>query len=296
MRAIIPVAGHGTRLEPHSLKLAKCLFPVAGKPTLEHILDRLFSAGITEIVLIIGHLGDQIRDFCKHFSHFTFYFIEQKERLGLGHAVLQGLEQSDEPILITLGDTILDLDYKKFISSNYSTIVLEYVPDPERFGIVEMNQDRIVNFIEKPSNPPSNLALIGIYYISSQKDLSKGIKYLIDNNIRTNNEYQLTDAFGIMLNEGHKFAPFEIDCSLDCGIPDTIFSTNKALLKRKKDNAISDTSSIINSELTYCTISENCIIHNSKLHNVIMLSGSKVINQDLENIIIGHDECLGSDI
>ena len=122
------------------------------------------------------------------------------------------------------------------------------------------------------------------------------IKYLLDNDIRTKNEYQLTDAFGAMLNAGHQFLPFEIDCSLDCGIPETIFSTNKKLLDRKKENAISKTSSIMNSDLTYCTISKNCSVHNSILHNVIMLPNSKVINQNLENTIIGYDECLDSNI
>ena len=119
MKAIIPVAGHGTRLEPHTLKIAKCLFPVAGKPTLEHILDKLFAVGITEITLIIGHLGEQVRNYCKQYSNITFQFIEQHERLGLGHAVYQGLEQLDEPVLIVLGDTILELDYKRFISFNF---------------------------------------------------------------------------------------------------------------------------------------------------------------------------------
>ncbi len=125
MKAIIPVAGHGTRLEPHTLKIAKCLFPVAGKPTLEHILDKLFAVGITEITLIIGHLGEQVRNYCKQYSNITFQFIEQHERLGLGHAVYQGLEQLDEPVLIVLGDTILELDYKRFISFNSSAVVYD---------------------------------------------------------------------------------------------------------------------------------------------------------------------------
>ena len=296
MKAIIPAAGHGTRLEPHTLKIAKCLFPVAGKPTLEHILNKLFAADITEIILIIGHLGEQVRNYCKQYSNITFQFIEQHERLGLGHAVYQGLEQLDEPVLIILGDTILELDYKRFISFNSSAVGLEYVQDPERFGVVELDKDRIVRFVEKPSDPPSNLALCGIYYISSQKDLSKGIEYLIENDIRTKNEYQLTDALGVMLREGHRFLPFEIDCSLDCGIPETIFSTNKTLLERKEENVISNTSTIVKSKLSYCTISENCVVHNSRLHNVIMLPGSKVKNQKLENVIIGFDECLDSNM
>ena len=199
MKAIIPVAGHGTRLEPHTLTLQKCLLPVAGKPVLEHILDRITDAGVTDISLIIGHLGYQVKQFCTTYENANFTFVEQTERLGLGHAVYQGLRHSDEPVLIVLGDSILELDYKKLLSSKYSTIGVAKVYDHHRFGIVELDGDQIISVVEKPKNPPSNLALIGIYYISSQKELAEGLEYIIKNDLRTKNEYQLTDAYGVML-------------------------------------------------------------------------------------------------
>ena len=111
MKAVIPVAGHGTRMEPHTLNLQKCLFPVAGKPVLEHILDRIVIAGITEVTLIIGHLGRQVIDFCSTYTHVQFTFVEQKVQLGLGHAIYLGLEDINKPVLIVLGDSILDLNY-----------------------------------------------------------------------------------------------------------------------------------------------------------------------------------------
>ena len=162
MQVIIPVAGHGTRLEPHTLTLQKCLLPVAGKPVLEHLLDRLTKAGITHITLIIGHLGHQVKEFCSSYTNADFTFVEQTERLGLGHAVYQGLDHCDEPVLIILGDSILDLDYNNLIKSLYSTIGVAPVPDPERFGIIEKEYDRKVRFWEKPDNPSGNLAIIGI--------------------------------------------------------------------------------------------------------------------------------------
>ena len=183
MKAIIPVAGHGTRLEPHTFKCQKCLLPVAGKPVLSHILDRLTRAGVTDITLIIGHLGSQVREYCKTYSKAEFTFIEQTERLGLGHAVYQGLEHSEEPVLIVLGDSILELDYNKLLSSTYSTLGVDQVLDPKRFGIVEQDGGRIISVVEKPKNPLSNLALIGIYYISSQKELAQGVEYLIKNDM-----------------------------------------------------------------------------------------------------------------
>ena len=171
MKAIIPVAGHGTRLEPHTLSLQKCLFPVAGRPVLQHIIDKLINANITDITLIIGHLGEQVRDFCKIFDNVNFSFIEQTERLGLGHAVQLGLEPINDPVLIVLGDSILELDYFKFISSITSNLGVKKVPDPERFGIVELSNDEVISVIEKPTHPISDLALIGIYFITSQNDL-----------------------------------------------------------------------------------------------------------------------------
>ena len=296
MKAIIPVAGHGTRLEPYSLNCQKCLLPGAGKPILEHILDRLTSADICHITIIVGYLGEQVKDFCQGYLKAKFTFIEQTKQLGLGHAVYQGLDQSDEPVVIALGDSIIELDYPQFLSSEYSTIGVDQVPDPQRFGIVTLDGDQIISVVEKPEHPPSNLALIGIYYISSQKELAQGVEYLIKNNIRTNNEYQLTDAYGVMIKRGHIFKALEIDACLDCGIPETMFSTNRTLLEQGNGNAIHPTAIVKNSDLTHCTISENCSVINTQLTNVIMLSGSKIINQHLENKIIGFDECMDREV
>ena len=295
MKAIIPVAGHGTRLEPHTLICQKCLLPVAGKPILEHILDRLTEASVTDITLVIGHLGEQVREYCKTYLKAKFTFVEQIDRMGLGHAVYQGLDQSQEPVVIVLGDSILELDYNKLLSSTNSTIGIHQVPDPQRFGIVKLDGDRIINMVEKPENPPSNLAMIGIYYISSQKELAEGVEYLMKNDIRTNSEYQLTDAYEIMLRSGHIFKALEIDACLDCGIPDTMYSTNRTLLQQGSGNAIHPTAIVKNSDLTHCTISENCSVINTELTNVIMLPSSKVVNQHMANRIIGFNECLKSE-
>jgi len=168
MKAIIPVAGYGTRFKPHTLTLQKCLFPVAGKPILAHILDRVKKAGINEVSLIIGHLGEQVIEFCRSYKNISFNFIHQEERLGLGHAIYQALIPNNDPILILLGDGIFELDYNKIISSKISQIGVNRVKDPKRFGIVEIDGLKIIKFYEKPINPPSNLAISGIYLIRSQ--------------------------------------------------------------------------------------------------------------------------------
>jgi|TARA_B110000196_G_scaffold127505_1_gene110599 glucose-1-phosphate thymidylyltransferase len=288
LKAIIPVAGHGTRLEPHSNYTQKCLLPVAGKPILAHILDRITDVGIDEVVLIIGHHGDHVRAFCKTYSEkMKFTFVEQKEQLGLGHAVGLGLSDVDDPVLVILGDSIFEMDYLKFVSSSYNSIGVFEVPDPERFGIVETDRQLITQFVEKPENPKSNLAIGGIYWILSQGKLQHSLNHLYDNKIKTKNEFQLTDALQHMLLCGEDFTTSIIDNCLDCGIPETLLATNKELLK---ENFIHTNASVENSVLSNVTIMENCTIVNAELENIIMLPGATVKDCKLRDKIIGYNE------
>ena len=286
MKAIIPVAGYGTRLKPHTLTLQKCLFPVAGKPVLAHILDKVISAGINEVTLIVGHLSEQVIDFCKTYKNISFNFVHQYKRLGLGHAVFQALNKNSDPVLILLGDGIFEFDYRKIISSSYSQIGVNLVENPKRFGIVDIEDVNIKKFHEKPEDPPSNLAISGVYLIKSQKELFNAIKYLIDKDLRTHNEYQLTDALQHMLENNHHFKIFKIDKCLDCGIPESILATNKYLLEKIGQSIIDSRAEIINSKIKNCTISRECYIENSNLNNVIMLSGKSIIKKTLVDIII----------
>tara|TARA_B100001250_G_C19726914_1_gene756531 strand:+ start:419 stop:1279 length:861 start_codon:yes stop_codon:yes gene_type:complete len=286
MKAIIPVAGYGTRLKPHTLTLQKCLFPVAGKPVLAHILDKVITAGIDEVTLIVGHLSDQVIDFCKAYKNISFDFVNQSERLGLGHAIYQALIKNCDPILILLGDGIFEFDYKKIVSSSYSQIGVNEVKDPKRFGIVDVDGLRIKKFYEKPENPPSNLAISGVYLIKSQKELFNALKYIIDNDLRTYNEYQLTDALQHMLDNNHNFKAFKVDKCLDCGVPESILATNKYLLEKNGQSMIDSRAEIINSKIKNCTISQDCYIENSHLNNVIMLPGKSIIKKKIVDIII----------
>lgn len=293
MKAIIPVAGHGTRLEPHSLHTQKCLLPVAGKPVLAHILDNVVDAGITEVTLIVGHHASHVIDFCNSLnSELKFNFVEQTDRLGLGHAISLGLEDINEPVLILLGDSIYELDYSTFMKENENTIGVFEVPDPQRFGIVETESTRITKFVEKPEFPKSNLAIAGIYGIRSQKTLLTSLQYLFNNDIKTKDEYQLTDALQHMLENDHPFMYKMIDNCLDCGIPETLLETNKILLARKSNNVIHQSAEVANSELLNTTIMENCKVDNAELNNVIVLSGATVKGCKLENQIIGHNQVL----
>ncbi|MBT3251000.1 MAG: NTP transferase domain-containing protein [Candidatus Marinimicrobia bacterium] len=290
MKAIIPVAGIGSRLQPYSNHIQKCLLPVAGKPILEHILEPLHEIGITEVTLITGHFSDQVEKFTKQYPHFNYNLIKQEKRLGLGHAIFMACRQIDEPLLVILGDSIFQLDYKSFISTDHSKIGVQEVNDPQRFGIVETQNDVIIKLVEKPDNPPTNLAIAGIYYFQSENNLYNNLEYLISNNIKTKGEYQLTDGMQKMLDNGEIFKTFKIDNWLDCGLKETLLTTNKYLLNN--ENYISSDAHVESSNLKSCTIGNGCSIENSNLDNVIMLDGSSAKDTSLKDEILDFNQII----
>lgn len=296
------MAGYGTRLRPHTERYQKALIPVAGKPSLDFILEPLINSGIDKIIFIVGHLKEQI---VKHMEKYDgdYSFIEQKERLGLGHAVLSGLEFTDEPVLIQLGDTIFDIDYDKFYSSTHNIIGVDEVEDPSRYGVVELNNNVVVNFYEKHPKPPSNLAISGLYYIKNEGKLKLAIEELIKKDIRTNNEYQITDALQLMVKQGEKFSVIPTPDYYDIGVPEALLYSNRKLLETShKDYPtskliepvyIAENCEIENSIVgPYVTIMDNCIINNCKIEDSIILENSKIIVKQVIGKIAAKD---GSD-
>src|SRR5437867_201680 len=163
--AIVPAAGIGTRLRPHTHTQPKVLLHVAGKPILAHILDDLVALGIRHAVLIVGYMGEQVREYVnRHYGNLKVDYVEQEERLGLGHAVsLAEPHADDRPLLIILGDTIFEADLKRVLAAGTSSIGVKAVEDPRRFGIVERDATgRITRLVEKPEHPTSNLAITGL--------------------------------------------------------------------------------------------------------------------------------------
>ncbi len=286
MKAIIPVAGYGTRLKPHTDRYQKTLLPLAGKPALDFILKPLFDSGIDELVFIVGHLKEQVIDHMKKYDG-KFSFIEQKNRLGLGHAVLTGLKNTNKPVLVQLGDTIFDLDYNEYCSSADNVIGVNEVDNPTRFGIVELKDDKVINFFEKHPNPPSNLAISGLYYFNNEGKLKSAIEELIKRNIKTNNEYQITDALQIMVKQGEDFSVFHTPKYYDVGVPEAFLYSNRLLLSSNHQDFpsskiiepvfIGDNCEIDNSIIgPYVTIMNNCNIYNSKIEDSIILEDSNI--------------------
>jgi len=303
MKAVIPAAGIGERLQPLTLTRPKVLLPVAGKPILGHILDKLIQSGIDDIVLIIGYKGDMVIDYVREHYSINVKFVEQKERKGLGHAVGMGLDDIDEPLLIVLGDTILDLDFDHFVKSGKNIIGVMEVEDPRRFGIVELTGNRIKRLVEKPKKFIGNLAIAGIYLLQHENILKKAIQYIVDHNITTKNEYQLTDALQVMLDWQEEMMVQTINACYDCGTRETLLETNRELLRTIKPHEYFFENTVIIPPVSIgrdvriensvigpnVSIADKATISQSIIEDTIIDKGSVIQTAILKNSLIGQD-------
>ena len=186
MKAIIPVAGEGTRLRPHTYSVPKCLIGVAGKPIIGHILDQLVNYDIHEVVLVLGHLGEQVVRYVEGNYKFNLEYVEQKEAKGLGHAIrLTRKCVGDDPSLIVYGDTVFEADLAPILGAGKTAIGVKQVEDWRRFGVVRHEGDRITQFVEKPSEWVSDLAIVGINYIADTPALFDARDRLVEEQRKT---------------------------------------------------------------------------------------------------------------
>jgi glucose-1-phosphate thymidylyltransferase len=307
MRAIIPVAGIGTRLKPHTYTTPKVLLNVGGKPIISHILEKLLDEGITKATFVIGHLGDQIQAYVESsFKKLKADFIVQEQMEGLGHAIYTAIPTFDEDeIFIILGDTIFDVELKNVFSSKYSSLGVKFVEDPRRFGVAVMEDGFIKKLVEKSPTPVSNLALVGLYYMKNAETLTKALKKLVEKDVRTKGELQLTDAIQIMIEDGERLTSFQVEGWYDCGKPETLLSTNQFLLDRKSVSKkyetvvinepvhIAEDVEIKNSVIgPYTTIDRGCKINDSVIRNSIIGLNTEVSKAILENSIIGNNSAI----
>lgn len=292
MKAIIPVAGVGTRLRPLTYTQPKALIPVAGKPIIDFIIDQLVDAGIHDIVFIVGYFGDKIESYVKNkYKDLTTHFVIQSAREGIGDAIwrTKDIINNNEEILIILGDTIIDFDLKSVIKSPHSTLGVKKVDDPRSFGVVELGENKeIISVVEKPKIPKSNLALVGVYKIKESIDLFEELDYIITNNIRTRDEFQLTDGIMRMIEKGIVFDTFDVGNWYDCGKRDVLLETNATLLK-KVGFASKDLPNFENSIMVHpVSIGENCKISNCIIGPDVTIGDSTTIDSSIiRNSIIG---------
>jgi len=304
MKVIIPLAGFGTRLRPHTYTKPKPLINVAGKPILGHILDKLKDLEVEQIIFIVGWLGDQIEDYVKKTYDFPARYVEQKELLGQAHAIWLARDHINEPVLIIFVDTIFEADLSRLdeVASD-GVIYVKEVEDPRRFGIVLLENGWITKLIEKPATPVSNLAVIGLYYIRNWRLLLDCIEEVIRRDIKTKGEYFLADAFQLMIHRGAKLEAIPVEVWEDCGKPETLLKTNRYLLENSggqvtvAENSIiippvyiAHSATITNSIIgPYVTIADNSVIRNSIIRDSIINEGSQIEDAMLSRSLIGNN-------
>ena len=293
MKAVIPVAGAGTKLRPHTYTQPKALIPIAGKTILSFIVDQLQEAGINEFVFIVGYLGDKIHDYVQNaYPHLITHFVYQNERQGTGHAIklTKDIIGKDE-VMVVLGDTICEFDLKEVMASKYNMLGVKKVDDPRNFGVAEIDADGLVeHVVEKPSIPKSNMALVGIYKIKDSHILFECLKKIFNDGIKTNGEYNLTDALECMILSGAKFRAFKVKNWFDCGKKETLLESNAILLKKMGGNTKPHSHAYPNTIIMPpVSIATGCIIKNSIIGPHVAIGA----NTTIEHSII-RDSIIGS--
>lgn len=303
MKVIVPMAGRGSRLRPHTLTVPKPLVPVGGKPIVHRLVEDIAavcSEQITEIGFVIGDFGAEIEAELikvaqKLGAEGKIYY--QDKPLGTAHAVLCAKEMLDGPVVVAFADTLFKADFK--IDENADGILwVKQIEDPSSFGVVKLDDEgTITDFVEKPVEFVSDLAMIGIYYFKQGEDLRTELEYLIDNDVIKGGEYQLPDGLRRLTEKGKKFKPGEVLEWLDCGNKEVTVFTNQRVLDydyEKKLPMIDPTSRLLNSIIIPpCFIGKGVILENSIVGPHVSLGkGSVVKNSIIKNSILQHNSTI----
>ncbi len=314
IKIIIPAAGAGKRLFPHTFTKPKPMVYIAGKPIIGHILDRMKDMKPEEIIIVVGYKKEQIVAYVdKNYSNvFNIRYVDQGEQLGLGHSIYVAKDSiGDSDIMIALGDMIFKAGYFEFYMQHLNngdcsgSIGIREVDDPKKYGIVELEGKYIKKLEEKPINPKSNLGIAGVYFIRNTHLLLSILEEIIKKNILTSSEYQLTDALQEMVNRGYKLKTFPVSSWYDCGHPDSLLETNRVLLDEKKEMdhihkikdsliiqpvAIGDNVTIMNSVIgPHASIASDSYIESSIISESIIGSRSHISKVNLQKSIVGDD-------
>lgn len=318
MKIIVPMAGRGSRLRPHTLTIPKPLVPIAGKPIVRRLLEditRVCGQKVDEIAFVIGDFGavieTELLEIAKSLNAKGAIY-HQNEALGTAHAILCAKEALVGPVVVAFADTLFRADFTLDTKKD-GIIWVQKVEDPRAYGVVKINENNaITDFVEKPQEFVSDLAIIGIYFFKDGLKLCAELEYLINNNITEKGEFQLTNALENMKQKGTEFYPGKVDEWLDCGNPIAAVHANKRVLEYTANDEARKALNIENSqiiepcfiganvELKNCTIgpyvsvgNDTCII-NSIIKNTIIQNNTTIVDADLKDSMIGsHVEYKG---
>ncbi len=315
MKVVIPAAGAGKRLYPHTYTKPKPMVFVAGKPIIGHILDKMTGLEPEEVIIVVGYMKDKIVSYVKAnysgaFNKITF--VDQEQQLGLGHSVHVTERAVDgSPIMIALGDMIFKDGYSEFLRLHRcngecsGSIGVKSIDDPEHYGIVYLNPDQTIGkLVEKPKNPSSNIGIAGVYFIEDTPRLFKALGHMVHSS--RPGEVQLTDALQLSVEEGSVYKTFEVSSWYDCGRPQSLLEVNRILLSEKSQSEDGAINSIIVEPVSigkhariensiigpYVSISEGAVVSNSIIEDSIVGNNAEVKRMMLRSSIIGDHAIL----
>lgn len=321
MKIIIPMAGMGKRMRPHTLTIPKPLIPVGGKPIVQRLVEditKVCGEKVDEIAFIIGPtFGKEVEDNLikiakEDGAKGSIYY--QEEALGTAHAIMCAEKSITGKTVVAFADTLFKADFT--MDTNQEGVIwVQKIEDPRQFGVVKLNNEgAITDFVEKPDEFVSDLAIIGIYYFKDGDYLKSELKYLLDNNIKEKGEFQLTNALENMKQKGTKFVPGKVTEWLDCGNKDATVYTNQRVLEFDKGKAdlkgsnvifensvviepcyLGDNVKIVNSIVgPHVSLGKGTIVENSVIRNSIVQTNTKLISANIVNSMVGnHAEVKG---
>ena len=307
MRVIIPAAGYGTRMRPHTHTRPKPLVPVAGRPSLAFVLDALSPLNIEELIFIVGRMGEQMESYVRReYSRYPSHFVEQKVMRGQADAIALAQEYVKGDLLTLFVDTLFEADLSVLndFKDDGAMFVAE-VPDPSRFGIAVVGEDGFVTkMVEKPKEPESNLAVVGLYYFKDSQWLFRAIKTLMDSGRSLKGEYYLADAIQVMIEEGAKFRTYPVAAWEDTGTWEAVLHANRYLLRKMDRHTepymhgtsvvlppayVSADAVVENSVIgPYASISEGATVQDSIVRNSIVSPEATVTGTTLFGSLIGE--------
>ncbi len=305
MKAVLPVAGVGTRLRPLTVSLPKVLVPVAGRALIDWILLELLAEGLEEAVFIVGYREELVREhLARTWPDLKCTFVRQEQMLGLGHAVSLGLSEDDGEVFIILGDTLFTADIAGIRARSSNVLGVKTVKDPRRFGVAETEGERITRLVEKPEHPTSNLALVGLYNIKQGGVLKESLERMIAENRRTRGEFQITDALQERIEAGDPYEAVEIGDWFDCGKKETLLATNRHYLASRACPAEEPRleNSLVLPPVSFgpgvvlrdsivgpnVSLGEGCVIEHSRVRESILAEGCRVSHSSLVESVFGE--------
>ena len=306
------MAGRGSRLRPHTLTVPKPLVPIAGKPIVQRLVEditRICGEKVDEIAFVIGDFGTvveaELLEIAKSLNAKGAIY-HQDEALGTAHAILCAKKALVGPVVVAFADTLFRADFTLDTEKD-GIIWVQKVEDPKAYGVIKMNENNVItDFIEKPEEFVSDLAIIGIYFFKDGLKLSDELQYLIDNNITEKGEFQLTNALENMKQKGAEFYPGKVDEWLDCGNPIAAVHANKRVLEYTANDEARKALNIENTHILepcyiganvqlknctigpYVSIGNGTCITNSTIKNTIIQNNTTIIDADLEDSMIGN--------